>query len=147
QNESAGCIRFCRHGRAEKPPSRSMHRTSHLTVSRPRLCSPLERITLFERGGSMMRLKVGREDTWAASIEDKPGGLSAKRNALANAGVNLEFIIARREPAQPGTGVVFVTPIKGAAGARAARQAGFAKSESLHAVRIEGPDRPGQGAK
>jgi len=95
----------------------------------------------------MMRLKVGREDTWAASIEDKPGGLSAKLNALANAGVNLEFIIARREPAQPGTGVVFVTPIKGAAGARAARQAGFAKSESLHAVRIEGSDRPGQGAK
>jgi hypothetical protein len=86
-------------------------------------------------------------DTWAASIEDKPGGLAVKLAALAEAGGNLEFVVARRAPDKPGTGVVFVTPIKGATQIRAARKAGFAKTKSLHTVRVEGPDRKGQGAK
>ncbi len=41
-----------------------------------------------------MALKVDRVDTWAVSIEDKPGGLASKLSALAAAGVNLEFVIA-----------------------------------------------------
>ncbi len=93
-----------------------------------------------------MALKVKRIDTWAAPIEDRPGGLADTLNTLAKAGVNLEFMIARRAPDKPGTGVVFVTPITGAAGARAARQAGFAKTARLHTVRIEGPDKRGMCA-
>ncbi len=93
-----------------------------------------------------MTLKVERVDTWAASIKDKPGGLAAKLNDLARAGANLEFVIARRAPDKPGTGVVFVTPIKGAA-SRAAREIGFRKTTHLHTVRVAGPDRKGQGAR
>jgi hypothetical protein len=93
-----------------------------------------------------MALKVTRVDTWAASIEDKPGSLAAKFDALATAGVNLEFVIARRAPEKLGTGVVFVTPIRGSVAMRAARQAGFEKTKSLHTVRVEGPDKQGQGA-
>jgi hypothetical protein len=94
-----------------------------------------------------MALKIKRVDTWAATIKDKPGGLADKLKALAGAGVNLEFVIARRMPAKPGKGVVFVTPIKSVSGARAARKAGFKKTTSLHTVRIEGADRKGQGAR
>ena len=94
-----------------------------------------------------MALRVKRVDTWAAAIDDKPGGLASKLNALANGGANLEFVIARRAPDQTGTGVVFATPITGAAASRAAREAGFNKTDSLHTVRIEGPDKKGQGAK
>jgi hypothetical protein len=94
-----------------------------------------------------MALKVERVDTWAASLRDKPGALAARLGALAKGGVNLEFVIARRAPEQRGMGAVFVTPIKGAAGNRAAQQAGFGKTDSLHTVRIEGPDRKGQGAR
>lgn len=94
-----------------------------------------------------MALKVERIDTWAAPIEDQPGGLADKLDTLARAGVNLEFLIARRAPEKPGRGVVFVTPIRGAAGSRAARQAGFAKTERLHTVRIEGPDKRGACAR
>lgn len=94
-----------------------------------------------------MAVKVERVDTWAVELEDKPGSLSVKLEALANAGVNIEFVIARRAPDKPGKGVVFVTPIKGAAGSRAAKKAGFQKTKSLHTVRIEGTDKPGQGAK
>jgi predicted amino acid-binding ACT domain protein len=87
-----------------------------------------------------------RVDTWAASIQDTPGALAAKFSALAAAGANLEFVIARRAPDKPGTGVVFVTPIKGAKQIKAAAAAGFRKTTNLHSVRVEGNDKPGLGA-
>jgi hypothetical protein len=94
-----------------------------------------------------MALKATRVDTWAATIKDQPGGLSAKLETLAAAKVNLEFVIARRSPDKPGTGVVFATPIAGAAGLAAAKRAGFKKTPSLHEVRVEGPNKAGQGAR
>ena len=60
-----------------------------------------------------MKLKVNRSDVWAATIEDKPGGLANKLEALAKVGANLEFVLARRTPERgPGQGVVFLTPLK-----------------------------------
>ncbi len=94
-----------------------------------------------------MEIKVSRTDTWAATIDDRPGGLADKLDALAAAGVNLEFIIARRAPEQRGSGVVFVTPLKGAKQMKAAEAAGFQRTTSLYSVRIEGADKPGMGAK
>ncbi len=94
-----------------------------------------------------MKLNVKRTDTWAAVIDDRPGGLAEKLAALAGAGANLEFIIARRAPEQRGSGVVFVTPLKGARQVKAAEAAGFQKTKSLHSLRVEGADKPGMGAK
>ena len=94
-----------------------------------------------------MALKANRIDTWAATIQDQPGGLASKLVALKEGGVNLEFIISRRAPDKPGTGVVFVTPIAGATQVKAAKKAGFQKSGSLHTVRVEGVDKPGMGAR
>jgi hypothetical protein len=94
-----------------------------------------------------MKLNVSRTDTWAATIDDRPGGLADKLAALAAAGANLEFIVARRAPEKQGSGVVFVTPLKGAKQIKAAEAAGFQKTESLHSLRIEGADKPGMGAK
>ena len=93
-----------------------------------------------------MAFTAQRVDTWAASIKDTPGSLAGKLSALAEAGANLEFVIARRRAEKPGQAVVFVTPIKGGTESRAARKAGFAKTKSLHTVRIEGPDKAGRGA-
>ncbi|HJX10485.1 MAG TPA: ACT domain-containing protein, partial [Candidatus Binatia bacterium] len=78
---------------------------------------------------------------------DRPGGLAATIAALSNAGANLEFLIARRAPDKPGTGMVFVTPVRGAKQKAAAQGAGLSMSDSLHSVRVEGPDRAGLGAK
>ena len=94
-----------------------------------------------------MKLKVTTVDVWAASIEDRAGGLAGKLAALTAAGSNLEFVIARRAPEQPGKGVVFVTPLKGAKPVKAAEAAGFLMTGSLHSLRIEGTDKPGLGAK
>ncbi len=93
-----------------------------------------------------MALTVARTDVWAAGIPDQPGGLAGKLAALAEAGAQLEFVVARRAAEEPGTGVVFVTPLRGAAETRAAKRAGFEKTASLHSLRAEGPDKPGLGA-
>ncbi len=94
-----------------------------------------------------MKLNVSKTDVWAATIEDRPGGLADKLDGLAAAGTNLEFIISRRTPEQAGKGVVFITPVKGAKQVKAAQAAGFKKTEKLHSIRVEGGDKPGMGSK
>ena len=94
-----------------------------------------------------MALKIGRVDVWVAAIKDKPGGLNAKLWALADAGVSLDFVIARRAPEKKkDAGVVFVTPIKGVKQIAAAKKAGFRKTKSVNGVCVEGTDKPGLGA-
>ena len=94
-----------------------------------------------------MALTVKQVEVWATSVADRPGGLAQKLVPLAEARANLEFVIARRAPDKPGSGVVFLAPIKGAAQMRAAQKVGLMRTLSLHSVRVGGPDRPGLGAK
>jgi hypothetical protein len=93
-----------------------------------------------------MRKDVSRVDVWAASMEDKPGALAEKLDALARADIDLEFVNARRAYEKPGTGVVFVMPIQGAKQVRKARKAGFEKTTSLHGIRIATGNKPGFSA-
>ena len=91
--------------------------------------------------------KVTKVDVWAAGLTDRPGALAKKLNALAEAGVNLEFVISRRLDRTKGRGVVFVTPIAGSGRVRAARKAGFRKTPTLHSVRVQAANRKGAGAR
>jgi hypothetical protein len=91
-----------------------------------------------------MDFKVTKVDVWAGEIEDRPGALAEKLEALKNTGANLEFVIARRD--QPGKSVVFLAPLKAATQTRAAKKAGLAKTASLHSLRLEGPNQRGLGA-
>lgn len=88
---------------------------------------------------------VEHVDVWAATIEDRSGALAYVLAELREAGADLEFIIARR--AEPGEGVVFVTPLRGDREIAAAAQVGFNVAYTLHSVRIMGRDRPGIGAE
>lgn len=94
-----------------------------------------------------MAYRINKVDVWVAEIEDRPGGLAQKLARLTEAGANFEFLIARRAPEKPGTGVIFLTPIKGAAQKRAAAETGLSTTDSLHSLRVEGADRPGLGTK
>ena len=94
-----------------------------------------------------MTLKVSRVDLWTVSIDDRAGGTADKLEPLSNAGANFEFVFARRTPEQPGRGMLFVTPVKGAKVVQAAQAAGFTKPENVHSVRIEGANKPGVTAK
>lgn len=94
-----------------------------------------------------MALKATKAEVWAVSIDDRAGGVGDKLEPLAKAGANFEMVFARRTPENPGKGMLFVTPVKGAKATRAARDAGMGTPQTIHSVRIEGGDRPGLGAK
>jgi hypothetical protein len=87
------------------------------------------------------------EEVWVAGLEDKPGTLGNKLAALAESGADLSFIIARRCPEKPGTGVMFVTPLRNYREIDAALQEGFSVSCHLHVVQVEGRNEPGIAAK
>jgi hypothetical protein len=92
-------------------------------------------------------VEVSKVDVWVGEIEDRCGGLSEKIEAVAEAGANLEFVIARRASDRPGYGLVFVAPLHGNAQIRAAKAAGLMKDPRVHTLRIEGPSKLGFGAK
>jgi hypothetical protein len=94
-----------------------------------------------------METIVEHVDVWAANIEDKPGALAGVLATLRDAGADLQFIIARRAPQEPGRGVVFVTPLRGDREIASAAGVGFNVTQSLHSVRFMGRDRPGAAAE
>src|SRR3954464_8176930 len=94
-----------------------------------------------------MTIKASRSDVSMTVIDDHAGGAAQKLEALAKAGADLEVVFARRTPEQAGQGILFAGPIEGAKVTRAAQEAGFKRSETIHGVRIEGTDKAGLGSK
>jgi hypothetical protein len=91
-----------------------------------------------------MSFEITLVDVWTAELEDRPGTLADKMEALQRAGVNLEFAILRPSAdVTADTGLLFVAPVVGAAQCRAAAEAGLRKDTSHQALRVVGPDRPG----
>ncbi|HKJ20096.1 MAG TPA: hypothetical protein VJ993_05480 [Woeseiaceae bacterium] len=90
-----------------------------------------------------MDMLVDRVDVWTASIADKPGGLSRTLKGVYEAGADLDFVIARRAPDEPGMGAVFITPIRGDREIEAASTLGFNLTSSVDSVRVEGDNVPG----
>ena len=93
-----------------------------------------------------MDLIVKRVDVWAAPIKDQSGGLAIVLKGLKEAGADLDFVIARRTPEDPGKGVVFVTPLQGDREIATAANLGFNVTRSVHSVRVDGDNRPGLAA-
>ena len=90
-----------------------------------------------------MKLKVTRVQVWRATIDDRVGGAADRLEPLAAAGADLQFVFARRTPEQPGAGVVYVAPVKGAKVIRAAKAAGFLPPDDIHFLRVEGANKAG----
>ena len=90
---------------------------------------------------------VERVDVWSASIADKTGGLSWLLKGMDEAGADFNFIIARRTPENPGSGVVFVTPIRGDKEVKAASTLGFSLTRSVAALCIEADNKSGTAAR
>ena len=94
-----------------------------------------------------MDLVVERVEVWAASIDDKPGGLANILTSLREAGADLNFILSRRALEAPGRSEVFVTPLRGDAELEAAATLGFNLTGSVRSIRVEGENRPGIAAE
>ena len=90
-----------------------------------------------------MPYTVSKVEMWTGEVEDRVGGLSGKLAALAGAGVDLQVVIARRQPHVAGRGVVFLGPVKGAKAQKAAAAAGLTRAANLCALRVEGPNKAG----
>jgi hypothetical protein len=93
---------------------------------------------------TIMAYSVSKVDVWTAELDDRPGGLASKLEVLANAGVDLQFALARRDPLQPGKGVVFLSGLTGAKQTKAAASVGLKKATELAALRIDGGNKPGE---
>ena len=91
-----------------------------------------------------MAYTINKVDIWSGEIADRVGGLAVKLDPLADAGANLDVVIARRQPNQPGQGVVFLGPVTGARAQKAAAAAGLSKTTVLAALRVEGPNKAGE---
>jgi hypothetical protein len=92
-----------------------------------------------------MALDIAKVDVWAGEIADRPGGLASVLEGIAQAGGDLEAVIARRQADKPGMGVVFASPVKGKAVQNAAKKAGLSPAANIATLRIEGPNRAGAG--
>jgi hypothetical protein len=91
----------------------------------------------------MTELMIERTNVWAASIQDEPGCLAAMLARLGQAGADLDFVLARRAPDKPGTGVVFLTPLRGDREIDAAAFWGFNVVSSVQSIRVAGQNTPG----
>ena len=94
-----------------------------------------------------MSFKVTKMEVWSGGIQDQPGGLSGVLRQLADANADLEMVVARRQPDRPGAGMVFLAPVKGRKATAAAAVAGLSPAPGVAALRVEGTNRPGLGAK
>jgi hypothetical protein len=90
-----------------------------------------------------MAYAVKKLEVWTGEITDKVGGLASKLEPLAQSGVDLQFLVARRQPDRPGRGLVFLSGLSGAKGTKAAAAAGLAKARDVVALRVEGPNKAG----
>jgi hypothetical protein len=94
-----------------------------------------------------MGFKLDRVHVWSGEVADRAGGVATPLSQLAQAGANLEFIFTQRQPAKPGTGVLYVAPVTGAAQVRAAKSAGLAETHDPVVLRVEGDNYAGLGHK
>jgi hypothetical protein len=86
---------------------------------------------------------LDRVHVWSAEVADRAGGVASKLSALAQADANLEFILTRRLPDRPGTGILYVAPVTGPVQVRAARAAGLAEVQTPIVLRVEGDNKAG----
>ena len=90
-----------------------------------------------------MAYTISKVDVWTRAIDDRAGSLAATLEPLAEVGVEMTFLIARRRTLVPGKGVVFLGGVTTAKGAKAAAAAGFEKAADISGLRVEGPNKPG----
>src|SRR5262249_38703842 len=92
-----------------------------------------------------MGFKMDRVHVWSGQVADEVGGAASKLTHLAQAGANLEYIFTKRLPDKPGSGILYVAPVTGAAQVRAARMAGLSETDYPVVRRIEGDNEAGLG--
>ena len=92
-----------------------------------------------------MEFRITKEYVWSGEIPDRPDAMAERLRALSEGGLDLELIVGRRE--QSGQGLMFVSPLRTVEEIEAARKAGLSQADSFLALRVEGPNTIGLGAR
>ncbi|HVU33266.1 MAG TPA: hypothetical protein VHE61_07520 [Opitutaceae bacterium] len=108
---------------------------------------PGQLVTNQQQRSPAMNVKTTRVDVWAAEIDDKPGGLAATLRAIADKGIDLECVIARRQSGKPGKGRVLVSPQDGKHPLEGIPDLMLRRATEVPTLRIEGSNEAGAGAK
>lgn len=87
-------------------------------------------------------LTARKVDVWTTTVKGG-AGLSEKIEQLATAGADLDFLLSRHVHEEPGTSVVFLTPLDGEKQTQTAQRLGFKKTHNMHSVQVVGPNEPG----
>src|SRR6185295_6299695 len=98
-------------------------------------------------GVTPMSFKMQRVHVYHSEVEDKPGGISTKLKALAEAGAHLEYVYSQRSVSKPGMGDLYVAPLHGVGETSAARKAGLHEVAEPIVMRVEGDDKTGLGGR
>ena len=92
-----------------------------------------------------MSFEIAPIDVWVSEIRNRPGELANILNELDRRGAHLELIVGR--PGDAGSSAVFIAPLMSDDEIATAVRLGFHRSESMHVVRVAGPDAAGLGAR
>ena len=92
-----------------------------------------------------MKCRITKEHVWGGVLEDRPGALAEKLQALSEGGLNLELIIGRREGA--GRGLLLISPLRTMHQLDVVERAGLLRDNPIPTLRIEAPNVIGLGAR
>jgi hypothetical protein len=90
-----------------------------------------------------MAITVKKATLWRKEIDNQPGTLASALEPLAQAGADLQVVMAYRYPGAD-KGTVELHPVSGRKPIAAAQTAGLARS-SIPVLLVEGDNRPGMG--
>ncbi len=91
-----------------------------------------------------MGAKIENVDVWVGDLMNRAERLARVLEALAAAGAELQFLIARRVSER--TSRVYVAPLKGKKQKQAAADVGLVPAQGMFALRLVSSDRAGLGA-
>ncbi len=91
-----------------------------------------------------MALTVKKIILWRKEAENRAGVLANALAPLANAGTDIQVVLAYRFPGQESKAAIELYPVTGKKSAAAANEAGFSASE-IPALLVEGDNRAGLG--
>lgn len=94
-----------------------------------------------------MMLRMTKMDVWMGEIDHQAGGLARTMRAVADFGVDLDGVVARRQSEKPGKGVVYITATDPKVALEMATEAGLRRAPHIATLKLEGTNGPGIGAK
>lgn len=94
-----------------------------------------------------MATTLKKVELWSIVVDNKPGALAAVLEPLADAGADLEVVMATAIPGDGGKASIGVFPVKGRKVIAAARAAGLAPAVAMPSLLVGGDNRAGLGGR